>query len=104
MIKVDDPAYICYNDLPVDEQERWSSLLVTFPVGLATERMTTAGYLAVPSTYLICRNDTCIPVELQETMLENAKAVGANFMAEYCDSGSFKDTISWCWLARPVAC
>ncbi|KAK9805416.1 hypothetical protein WJX73_002806 [Symbiochloris irregularis] len=71
-----DPTKYFYHDLPTDQQKYWASKLRPFK-GSRIDKGGYAGYLHVPSTYLVCENDRVVQVELQRKIIKAAVQAGA---------------------------
>jgi hypothetical protein len=70
---------IFYNDLPVDEANKWTSLLQYHATGAFFTPQVYSAFKFIPSTYIICELDNAIPAAFQEMM---ATQPGANMVIE----------------------
>lgn len=64
----DDPRTTLFGDLPDEQAEEAVGRLVTQSRRSFQQRVTRAGWRAVPSTYVLCERDKALPPALQERM------------------------------------
>jgi len=70
-----DPKGMFFNDLPEENVEHWLSTLQPGPAVWNGQTTTYCGWRDVPSTYIICEKDACLPLALQENL---AAAAGSD--------------------------
>ena len=87
MIAMLDPAHYFYHDLPIEEQQRWTSLLNKSPRESNYTPISHAAYLYHPVTYLYCEKDNALPLEIQKMMAEKVKKQGVHVDEESCVAG-----------------
>ncbi|ESZ98066.1 hypothetical protein SBOR_1597 [Sclerotinia borealis F-4128] len=76
------PEKLLFNDLSENDVEKWKKALKSQPASGWDGTITYAGWKDVPSVYLVCENDQCIPQPLQEQL---AGAAGSRI--EKCTAG-----------------
>ncbi|KAA8568756.1 hypothetical protein EYC84_007750 [Monilinia fructicola] len=76
------PEKLLFNDLSEKYVEKWKKVLKSQPAFGWDGTITYAGWKDVPSVYLVCENDQCIPQPLQEQL---AGAAGSK--VERCAGG-----------------
>ncbi|MFC5213307.1 alpha/beta hydrolase [Streptomyces coerulescens] len=72
---MENSAEALYGDLSEEQAARSVRKLVPQSVRSFSERVTKAGWPAVPSTYIICDQDKALPLQVQETLAARAKDV-----------------------------
>jgi len=77
-------AELFYNDVDPETAKVMVEGLKSQSYGAFLSKVTYTAWRDIPSTYLICENDKCLPVELQEAMM---KTPGALFEEERCRAG-----------------
>lgn len=77
-------AELFYNDVDPEIAKVMVEGLKSQSYGAFLSKVTYTAWRDIPSTYLICENDKCLPVELQEAMM---KTPGALFEEERCSAG-----------------
>ncbi|KAF2651493.1 alpha/beta-hydrolase [Lophiostoma macrostomum CBS 122681] len=82
-----DPEGRFYQDLPEEEQKKWTSELIKCPAIAQQTPITQTAYLWHPVTYLFCENDQALPYEMQQMMVQNARETGVQFETESCAAG-----------------
>ena len=87
MIVMLDPAHYFYHDLPIEEQQRWISLLDRSPRESKCIPISHAAYLCHPVTYLYCKKDNALPLDIQKMMEEKLKKQGVHVDEESCVAG-----------------
>lgn len=68
-----------FHDLPAAEAEHWVPLLKPQSIGATWSTQTYAAWKDIPSTYVKCENDRVVPIDLQESMIANAREVQSAF-------------------------
>lgn len=63
-------AAIVFSDLPQDQGEAWISKFPQHSAMSFTNELTHAGYKDIPSSYLLCEDDLCIPAKNQRDGIE----------------------------------
>ncbi|CEO59973.1 hypothetical protein PMG11_04620 [Penicillium brasilianum] len=66
--RAEEAAEICYNDLSLREQEKWSSRIVHTSRAVFEERVAHEPWHDLPCMYLFCEDDKAIPLAVQESM------------------------------------
>ncbi|KAK4690877.1 hypothetical protein P7C71_g6011, partial [Lecanoromycetidae sp. Uapishka_2] len=66
------PEKILFNDLDHEAAQKWAKTLQTQPATGWDGMVTYCGWREVPSVYLMCENDNCIPPPMQLQMAEMA--------------------------------
>lgn len=77
-----NPEKILFNDLDEKDAEKWEKALKSQPASGWNGTITYTGWKDVPSVYLVCENDQCIPQSLQEQL-----AGAAESKIEKCSAG-----------------
>jgi len=77
-----NPRTLLFNDLSDEEAETWMKELKSQPAEGWDDTITYAGWTDVPSVYLVCEGDQCIPPPMQEQL---ASLAGSR--VERCDAG-----------------
>lgn len=77
------PEKLLFNDLSETDAERWKGALRSQPASGWDGTIAYTGWKDVPSVYLVCENDQCIPQPLQEQL---AEAAGSKI--ERCAAGN----------------
>jgi alpha/beta hydrolase family protein len=72
---MENSAEALYGDLSEEEAARSVRKLVPQSVRSFSERVTKAGWPAVPSTHIICEQDKALPLQVQEKLAARAKDV-----------------------------
>ena len=86
MCEMQNPKWRFYNDLPDAEAARWAARLRRCPAMVQLTPLENAAYFHVPSTYLFCERDRAIPLPVQQWMVDNVRAFGAQFDTMTCDA------------------
>lgn len=81
------PAFYFYNDLSPDEAKQWSDLLLPMSWHAMEGETSYAAYADIPSRYLLCTRDNCMPFVAQQGMVQAAVAAGAKLETEEVDAG-----------------
>lgn len=76
------PEKLLFNDLDDETAKTWVKKLQSHPASGWDDTITYCGWKDVPSVYLVCENDGCIPPPLQ---LQLAKTAGSKI--EKCAAG-----------------
>ena len=76
------PEKILFNDLDDEVAQIWVKKLRTQPATNWDDTVTYCGWKEVPSVYLVCEKDACIPPALQLQLAETA-----NSKVEKCAAG-----------------
>ena len=87
MITMLDPAHYFYHDLPIEEQQRWTRLLLRSPQESNYTPISYTAYLYHPVTYLYCEKDNALPLETQKMMAEKVKNQAVHVDEESCVAG-----------------
>ena len=66
------PESLLFNDLDPEDAKAWIEKLQTQPATGWDGTVTYCGWKDVPSVYLVCEKDACIPPQLQLQLAENA--------------------------------
>ncbi|KIV86206.1 hypothetical protein PV11_01834 [Exophiala sideris] len=66
------PLALLYHDLPTDEAEKYVAMLKPHVFNGHYDQITFAGYLAVPTYYLICEEDQALPKQFQQMIVDSA--------------------------------
>ncbi len=66
--------YTMFHELSAEQGERWISKLKPQSIGALWSEQPYAAFQDIPSTYVVSELDRVIPVAVQTTMIENAKA------------------------------
>ncbi|KAK4939730.1 hypothetical protein LTR10_020014 [Elasticomyces elasticus] len=66
------PVALLYHDLPTDEAEKYAAMLKPHVFNGHYDQITFAGYLAVPTHYLICEEDQALPKQFQQMIVDSA--------------------------------
>ena len=67
-----DPEFFLFGDLPPEEATEWVKALQIQPAAGWDDTVTYGVWKDVPSIYLVCEGDRCIPAALQLQMAEMA--------------------------------
>ncbi|KAJ5621315.1 hypothetical protein N7528_006098 [Penicillium herquei] len=89
-----DPYSLFFHDVP--DGEEWAQTLRPHAWATKNSPATSAAYVPIPSTYLLCENDRAIPLFVQELMVEKARGKGAQITTETIATGHSP------WLVDPV--
>ena len=73
------PQYF-YNDLPLDQQEYWTSKLQPISLGVFWSKSSYAAWRVIPTTAVLCENDKTLPLQMAEYMLAAAQADKPNMI------------------------
>ncbi|PYI13372.1 alpha/beta-hydrolase [Aspergillus violaceofuscus CBS 115571] len=92
-ITVREPAQVLFHDVP--DGGSWAQSLRPHAYVTHTTPATSAAYLHIPCSYLLCEEDRAIPLFVQEMMVESARAKGAQFEIEKVKTAHTP------WLANP---
>lgn len=90
MLYINDPPgpiLAFYNDLPIEEANKWAAMLVPQAWVTNKGKATYSAYEDIPTSYLVCKNDQALPAFIQTMFVDDARASGANVQAYECDSG-----------------
>jgi pimeloyl-ACP methyl ester carboxylesterase len=87
--EMENPGFIFFNDLPEEEQKHWTSLLVPFSISMDLECVTNAGYLKVPSTFIVNEKDSCYTADTQVYMIQCARQLGAQITEVRIDASEY---------------
>ncbi|KAL6242010.1 hypothetical protein RBB50_010921 [Rhinocladiella similis] len=68
------PIHLLYHDVEAEEAERYAAMLKPFVFNNHFSIVPYAGYLAVPTFYLLCSEDHALPSAVQEMMVAGANA------------------------------
>lgn len=85
-INPDTPEKVFYNDLPEADQKAAVAKLMPQSYQVMHSTATYAAWRDVPSTYLYCKQDAAIPLEIQKLMVEGT-AQGVPIATEMVDAG-----------------
>ncbi|EMF13551.1 alpha/beta-hydrolase [Sphaerulina musiva SO2202] len=85
-VNPDRPAEIFYNDMPEADQQAAIANLLPFSYQVFHSPLTYAAWRDVPSTYLYCKQDAAIPLQIQELMVTGT-AQGVPIKTETVDTG-----------------
>ncbi|KAI1615576.1 Alpha/beta hydrolase fold-1 [Exophiala viscosa] len=66
------PVAMLYHDLPADEAEKYAAMLKPHVFNGHYDQIKFAGYLVVPTYYLICEDDHALPKQFQQMIVDNA--------------------------------
>lgn len=75
-----------YSDLPLEIGQELAKKICYHAAPAFATPLTYAAYRRVPTTYLICKKDKVIPLELQQAMVNLA---GEEAITYHCDAGHF---------------
>lgn len=74
LIDVDNPHWHFYHDLTPDQQKEYVDRLACHPVAAQFESLrqpvTVSAWKTIPVTYLFCREDKALPIQVQEMMVD----------------------------------
>ncbi|KAK1148112.1 hypothetical protein N8T08_010751 [Aspergillus melleus] len=79
-VSASDPFTLFFHDVP-DGQE-WAKTLRPHAWATKNSPATSAAYLQIPASYLLCEEDRAIPLFVQELMVESARNKGAQIETE----------------------
>ena len=68
-----DLDWTLFNDVPAEVAAKYKLLMQHQPGGNWNGVTTYAGWENIPSAYLLCENDACVPLSWQQSMAEAAK-------------------------------
>ena len=81
------PITTFYHDVEPTLAEHAASLLKPESLGVFMSPLTHAAYLEIPSTYLFCEDDQCVPLAKQQQMVQSCRdKVGASIKTETVNS------------------
>lgn len=80
-----DPFALFFHDAP-DGQE-WASTLRPHAWATKNAPATSAAYMKIPASYLLCVNDFAIPLAVQQLMVDRAQRNGASIETEKINAG-----------------
>ena len=80
MLTVYKPIAYFFHD--VVDSERWAEALRPHAIITKESPATGTAYLEIPTTYVVCEYDRALPVVLQDSMIERARAAGADIKTE----------------------
>lgn len=66
------PEKLLFNDLDEENTKAWVEKLKSQPASDWDDTVTYCGWKDVPSVYLVCEEDKCIPAPMQLQMAESA--------------------------------
>jgi pimeloyl-ACP methyl ester carboxylesterase len=72
---VRNPHDLFYNDMTPEDAAWAAAQLKPHNYAVATERLTEAAWRTIPSTYVVCEQDQCLPPAVQEAMATRATQV-----------------------------
>ncbi|KAH8696764.1 Alpha/beta hydrolase fold-1 [Talaromyces proteolyticus] len=75
-----DPVHLFFHDVP--DAEKWAESLRPHAWATKNTPATSAAYLAIPSSYLLCEDDRAIPLFVQELMVEKARSNGGHVVTD----------------------
>jgi hypothetical protein len=81
-MKLTDPEKLFFNDLDLEQREKWIKKMESQPSSGWDSTITYCGWREVPSVYLICKADQALPVPVQ---LHMAQLAGSQI--EECEAG-----------------
>ena len=67
-----DPEKTLFGDLPPEEAAKWAKILQVQPAEGWDDVVTYGAWKIVPSVYLVCEGDACLPPTMQLQMAERA--------------------------------
>ena len=67
-----DPEKSLFGDLPPEEATKWVEALQIQPADGWDDVVTYGAWKDIPSVYLVCESDACIPTAMQLQMAERA--------------------------------
>ncbi|KAG9520431.1 alpha/beta-hydrolase, partial [Aureobasidium melanogenum] len=82
VVYANNPAHFFFEGLPAEEQRQLASNLKPHSRATFCAPSRGAAYMTIPSAYLICEDDTAIPVSAQEAMVKHAQEAGASLTSE----------------------
>jgi pimeloyl-ACP methyl ester carboxylesterase len=83
-----DPEALFYNDLPPEDVQFWKSRLLKHSSATFKDAVNVyPGWADVPVSYIFCKKDGAIPLQIQEAMVEGAKEAGASITTKSLDTG-----------------
>ena len=83
-----DPRELFYNDLTTAEAQKWISQLVNHSAACPASREGIyAGWLDVPTWYLLCTDDQAIVLAQQERMVAKCREAGADVTTRRLEAG-----------------
>ena len=68
-----NPEQTLFNDVDPATASKYMAAIQHQPASGWDDTITYAGWTKIPSTYLICENDACVPPPMQRQMAEAAK-------------------------------
>nr|KAK5450095.1 hypothetical protein LTR18_000110 [Exophiala xenobiotica] len=66
------PVEFFYHDVPADEAQKWASMLKPFVFDGHHAPVPYAGYLVVPTYFLVCEDDRALPADVQRYIVNEA--------------------------------
>ncbi|KAF4452830.1 alpha/beta-hydrolase [Fusarium austroafricanum] len=70
----EDAESVFYNDLPVEEADKWADKIQHQGLGVYTSTTNYAAWRRIPSTFVFCKQDkTAITPELADFMIQTAR-------------------------------
>lgn len=83
-----DSRQLFYNDLPLDEAQKWGSNLEKLSrFAFDTRKMVYAGWKDVPAWYILCKADAMMTPPQQEAVVKKARDGGGNITTREIDAG-----------------
>ncbi|OJJ79846.1 alpha/beta hydrolase [Aspergillus glaucus CBS 516.65] len=79
-VTASDPFTLFFHDVP--DGHEWAKTLRPHSWAAKTSPATSAAYLEIPNSYLLCEDDRAISLFAQEAMVEKARQKGAVFETE----------------------
>ncbi|KAF1943330.1 hypothetical protein EJ02DRAFT_343443, partial [Clathrospora elynae] len=95
-----DPK-IFYNDLPEAEQKYWLSHIESHSLATWYSKTTAAFWKEIPTSYLLCEDDVCIPAVGQDMITHGVKEMGGEIEVTRIRSGHSHflskpgETVNW---------
>ncbi|KAK2602301.1 hypothetical protein N8I77_008847 [Diaporthe amygdali] len=90
-LKIDNPEYYFFNDLPDEEAKKAVGMLVEHQVEAMFTPMDCAGgkaaFRVIPTSYLVCEGDTAMLPEFQEMSIARLRSEGVDVRAYRCSGG-----------------
>lgn len=81
----DDPYTLFFHDAP--DGREWAQTLRPHAWATKISPATSAAYLDIPASYLLCEEDRAIPLFVQELMVDKARQKGAQIETEKVKTG-----------------
>ena len=71
----DDPTYAMHNDTSAAIASHWAPLTTHSDLAAFATPQSFAAWRHIPTTYVLCEQDRCIPVHAQEAMVASAQGL-----------------------------